>query len=81
MPASISDCGGGGLPRRTDRTGKVNEVDPAWLADVLARIADHPASGFHELLSWNWHSQHAEPVATQTPTPSNLRPMVTIVSA
>ena len=36
-------------------TAKLNDVDPrAWLADVLARIADHPASRLHELLPWNW---------------------------
>jgi transposase len=36
-------------------TAKLNGVDPrAWLADVLARITDHPASRLHELLSWNW---------------------------
>jgi hypothetical protein len=36
-------------------TAKLNEVDPrAWLADVLARIADHPASRLNELLPWNW---------------------------
>ena len=36
-------------------TAKPNDVDPrAWLADVLARIADHPASRLHELLPWNW---------------------------
>ena len=36
-------------------TAKLNEVDPqAWLADVLARIADHPASRLDELLPWNW---------------------------
>ena len=36
-------------------TAKLNNVDPrAWLADVLARIADHPASRLHELLPWNW---------------------------
>jgi hypothetical protein len=29
--------------------------DPrAWLADVLGRIADHPASRLAELLPWNW---------------------------
>jgi len=27
---------------------------PAWLADVLRRIADYPASRLHELLPWNW---------------------------
>jgi transposase len=36
-------------------TAKLNEVDPrAWLADVLARIADHPASRLDELLPWHW---------------------------
>jgi hypothetical protein len=39
-------------------TAKLNGVDPrAWLADVLARIADHPASRLHELLPWNWCKQ------------------------
>jgi len=34
---------------------KLNNVDPqAWLADVLARIADHPASRLDDLLPWNW---------------------------
>src|SRR6202034_519090 len=37
-------------------TAKLNDVDPrAWLADVLARIADHPASRLHESLPWNWN--------------------------
>lgn len=36
-------------------TAKLNHVDPrAWLADVLARIGDHPASRLHELLPWHW---------------------------
>jgi transposase len=36
-------------------TAKLNEIDPrAWLADVLRRIADHPASRLHELLPWHW---------------------------
>ena len=36
-------------------TAKLNGVDPqAWLADVLRRIADHPASRLDELLPWNW---------------------------
>jgi transposase len=36
-------------------TAKLNGVDPqAWLADVLRRIADYPASRLHELLPWHW---------------------------
>jgi transposase len=36
-------------------TAKLNDIDPrAWLADVLARIADHPAKRIAELLPWNW---------------------------
>ena len=36
-------------------SAKLNAVDPqAWLADVLARIADHPAHRLDELLPWNW---------------------------
>ena len=36
-------------------TAKMNDVDPqAWLADVLARIAEHPAHTIDELLPWNW---------------------------
>jgi transposase len=36
-------------------TCKLNDVDPqAWLADVLARLPDHPASRIAELLPWNW---------------------------
>ena len=36
-------------------TAKLNDVDPrAWLADVLARIADHPTSRLDELLPWHW---------------------------
>lgn len=35
-------------------TAKMNDVDPqAWLANVLARIADRPASKLDELLPWN----------------------------
>jgi transposase len=26
----------------------------AWLADVLARLQDHPAKRIDELLPWNW---------------------------
>jgi transposase len=42
-------------------TCKLNDVDAkAWLADVLARIADHPAKQIADLLPWNWK-------AAQTP--------------
>ena len=36
-------------------TAKMNDVDPqAWPADVLARIAGHPAKRLDDLLPWNW---------------------------
>jgi hypothetical protein len=36
-------------------TARLNEVDPqAWLADVLGRIAETPASRLDDLLPWNW---------------------------
>ena len=36
-------------------TAKLNRRDPqAYLADLLARIADHPAKRIAELLPWNW---------------------------
>ena len=37
------------------QTAKLNNIDPqAWLADVLARIADTPQTQISELLPWNW---------------------------
>jgi len=39
-------------------TAKLNGVDPqAWLAHVLANIAQHPANRLDELLPWNWQPQ------------------------
>ena len=39
-------------------TAKMNDIDPqAWLADVLARIAEHPARDLDALLPWNWQPQ------------------------
>ena len=36
-------------------TCKLNGVDPqAWLADVLARLPDHPAKRVGDLLPWTW---------------------------
>ena len=43
------------------QSAKLNDVDPrAWLADVLARIADHRITDLAALLPWNW--RHAIPV-------------------
>ena len=39
-------------------TAKLNEVDPqTWLANVLARIADHKITYLAELLPWNWRAR------------------------
>jgi hypothetical protein len=41
-------------------TAKLNDIDPqAWLADVLARIAEHPARAIDDLLPWNWRPHPA----------------------
>ena len=48
---------GSGRRRSTpwSRPAKLNGVDPqAWLADVLARLPDHPAKRIGDLLPWNW---------------------------
>ena len=40
-------------------TAKLNDVDPrAWLADVLARLPDHPARRIGEFLPWNCKPQN-----------------------
>jgi transposase len=39
-------------------TARLNDVDPrAWLADVLSRVGDHPASRLHKLLPWQCRSE------------------------
>jgi hypothetical protein len=41
-------------------TAKLNDIDPlAWLADVLARINDHPARALEDLLPWHWKPDQA----------------------
>ncbi len=49
-------------------SAKMNDIDPyAWLTDVLARIATHPAHRINELLPWNWKALREEVfVATET---------------
>jgi transposase len=45
-------------------SAKLNDIDPqAWLADVLARIADHPAQKLKQLLPWNWKSERLSKAA------------------
>lgn len=47
-------------------TAKMNDIDPqAWLADVLARIAEHSAHRIDELLPWNW-KRSVEPAASRS---------------
>jgi transposase len=46
------------------QTAKLNDLDPqAWLADILARLQDHPAKRIDELLPWNWKRDHAQKAA------------------
>ncbi len=45
-------------------TARLNDVDPrAWLADVLARINDHPAKAIDDLLPWNWKAGNQADIA------------------
>ena len=45
-------------------TAKLNDVDPqAWLADVLARIAELPHTRVHELLPWDWKAVRHQALA------------------
>jgi transposase len=45
-------------------TAKMSDVDPqAWLADVLARIADHPVQKLDELLPWSWQPRERREAA------------------
>jgi transposase len=46
------------------QTAKMNDIDPqAWLADVLARVAEHPIHRLDELLPWNWRAQSTTAIA------------------
>ena len=71
-------------------TAKLNDVDPqAWLADVLARLPDHPAKRIHELLPWNWKRERPQSrcvaaisrsAAAANPTPRGLHRMRTVLN-
>ncbi len=44
--------------RVTVRNSSGRAIDPqAWLADVLARIADTPQTKLANLLPWNWAAE------------------------
>jgi hypothetical protein len=43
-------------------SAKLNGLNPQhYLADLLARIADHPARCITELLPWNWQPVDSTP--------------------
>ena len=45
-------------------TARLNDIDPeAWLADVIARIADHPINRIDDLLPWKWGSVAKQNIA------------------
>jgi transposase len=57
-----SDAGGrrAGAMYSLVESAKLNGLNPQhYLADVLARIADHPARRIHELLPWHWQPINA----------------------
>ena len=48
-------------------TANLNDIDPqAWLADVLARIADAPQGQLQKLLPWEWNKALAYSAAQPT---------------
>ena len=48
-------------------TCKLNDVDPrAWLADVLAKLPDHPAHRVGEFLPWAWKARQEATAAAET---------------
>jgi transposase len=36
-------------------TTKSSEAIQAWIADILARLPDHPVKQIDELLPWTWN--------------------------
>jgi hypothetical protein len=49
-------------------TCRLKDIGPeAWLADVIARIADHPLNRLDHLLPWKWSSASAQSKAASEP--------------
>jgi transposase len=45
-------------------TARLNDTDPeAWLADILARIAEHPINRIDDLLPWKWRKETPQAIA------------------
>jgi len=45
-------------------SARLNDIDPeAWLADVVARIADHPINRIDDLLPWKWQREALQAAA------------------
>jgi hypothetical protein len=48
------------------QTARLNDVDSqAWLADVLAQIADFPIGKLGDLLPWNWRVRQTWPLVPE----------------
>ena len=57
-------------------TAKLNDIDPqAWLADVLRRINDHPASRLREFVPWNWGRPSPKPPPPNRDSPDGEAPL------
>jgi hypothetical protein len=54
-------------------TAKLNDIDPqAWLADVLRRINDQPASRLREFVPWNWGRPSPKPPPPNRDSPVGM---------
>jgi hypothetical protein len=54
-------------PSSGSLSAELNDVDPqTWLADVLARMPDHPARRIDDFLPWNWRPKADAAAAAPT---------------